>query len=270
MSIWPNPYTAGQYASLIRNKDPKGLPLVFSYFQTLPMFIRYLGRLVVHTTHEMERLQLQIDNLLDTLQRFLVHVALTEDLSNLAIVLWTLRRSRHIDQMLSLKTDAKCSPLIPIDVLDSYQDVLANIKAVATVDTFQTFFKKHADRLDRIFNTNIEERESDPVRLANTLQGDLNVLEKFFWMLPWQVNGEPKKRSGMFDVLIMSCNSLRSESLTPSVVDTGSNASATPSYVVPPYIPPSSSDSPSYSSPGKPFRSEVTPRSRPVNLCKLP
>ncbi|RPD62272.1 hypothetical protein L226DRAFT_337195 [Lentinus tigrinus ALCF2SS1-7] len=248
VSTWPNPYSAGQYASLIRNKDPKGLPLVLSYFQALPMLIRYLGRLVVDGPHEMERVQLQIDILLNTLQRFLMHVALTEDLSNLAIVLWTLRRSRHVEQMLSLKTDARCSPLVPLDILESYQDVLANIRAVATVDTFQAFFKKHVDRLDRILNTNLEDRESDPVTLANTLQGELNVLEKFFWMLPWQRND--RKRSGMCAVLFSHAN-------RQIHCDAGSNVSATPSYVIPPYNPP---DSPSSA------RSEAPSRSRPGNI----
>ncbi|TFK87484.1 hypothetical protein K466DRAFT_599438 [Polyporus arcularius HHB13444] len=199
VSTWPSPNTPGQYSSLIRNQDPKGLPLVFSYLRTYPMLLRYLGRLVVETPHEIERIRLQIDIVLDSLHGFLVHVALTEDLSNLGVILWALRRSDHIAHMVSLKTDASCSPLIPPDILESYQDVLTNIRAVATMDRFEMFFKKNVERLDRIDITDLG--DSGPIKLASTLQedlqalqGDLNVLEKFFWMLPSQLTGTGRRR----------------------------------------------------------------------------
>ncbi|KAI0700360.1 hypothetical protein C8T65DRAFT_284596 [Cerioporus squamosus] len=216
VSTWPHLDTPGQHSSLIRYIDPKGLPLVFSYLQTFPMFIRYLGRLVVETSHEIERIQLQIDLVLDALQSFLVHVALTADLSNLGIILWALRRSNHIGQMVSLKTDAVCSPLIPPDILESYQDVLTNIRAVATTYEFQTFFKKNVEKLDRICS--MDPGESGPVMLASTLledvevlQGDLNVLEKFFWMLPLQLSGPGRRRrlSPQARALALTCHQQR-------------------------------------------------------------
>ncbi|KAI0712033.1 hypothetical protein C8Q76DRAFT_475776 [Earliella scabrosa] len=181
VSILPSPQTSKDFAVLIRTRDPKNIPLVFSYFQVLPQLVRYLARLVPNSPHDKERVQLQIDTVFDTLQAFLMYVALTEDLSNLGIILWALRSSTHIAQMVSLKTDAICSPLVPSDIVESYQDVLKSIGAAATTKTFQMYFKRHLDKLPC---ATLGGR--DALKLISTLQDDLDVLAKLHWMLPWQ------------------------------------------------------------------------------------
>ncbi|KAI0755090.1 hypothetical protein C8Q80DRAFT_1117583 [Daedaleopsis nitida] len=193
VSILPNPQSPRACAALMPSRDPRGVPLVLSYLQIVPSLVRYFARLVIDTPHDTERIQLQVDTMLNSLESFLSHVALTEDLSNLAIILWALRSSSHIAQLVSLKTDAKCSPLIPNDIVDSYQDVLANLRSAATNKAFQMYFKRHLDKLP---STNLGER--DPVRLIGLVQDDLDVFARLFWMLPWQSVARRRRRDGAF------------------------------------------------------------------------
>lgn len=199
VSIIPSPKTGREYAALIRSQDPRGSPLVFSYFEVLPMLIRYLARLVIDSPHDKERVELQIDAMLDTLQGFLVHVAWTEDLSNLGTILLAFRSSGHIAQMVSLKTDAKCSPLVPPDIVEAYQDVLKYIGAAVTGKAFQAQFKRRLEIL-KLQPTMLGSR--DPLRLVGMLQDDLDVLAKLFWMLPWQHNGQRRRPNSVFIVPI--------------------------------------------------------------------
>ncbi|KAM5530576.1 hypothetical protein V8D89_015770 [Ganoderma adspersum] len=189
VSIYPNPKTGKQFASLIRNKDPEGRPMVYSYLLTLPTLVRYLARLVVDSPYETERIQLHIDAMFHTLQSFLMHIAWTQDLSNLSIVLWALSRSRHVAQVVALKTDAYCSPLVPRDVVETYQDVLSNINSSVPTKAFQMYFKRHVDRL-----TTANLGTKDPVELVHMLQDDVDVLAKLFQINLSHLSGRPDVR----------------------------------------------------------------------------
>ncbi|TBU31809.1 hypothetical protein BD311DRAFT_775780 [Dichomitus squalens] len=165
VSILPNPKSGRQFAALIRRKDPEGLPLIHSYLLTMPMLVRYLARLVVDSPHETERVQLHIDAMFHTLQAFLMHIAWTQDLSNLSTALWALRRTRHIAQI-------------------TYQDVLSNINFVVSGKVFQMHFKR---RLDRFTTANLGSKDAS--ELATMLQDDIDVLAKLFQIDPFHLTG---------------------------------------------------------------------------------
>ena len=164
---------------------------MYSYLHTVPALVRYLARLVVTSPHDQLRVQLQVDAVFTALQSFLVHAALTEDRSNLATVLWALRRSNHLTQIVALKTDAQCSPLVPHDVVELYSDVLDAIEdAARDSSAFRTYFGRH---LDKFTTANLG--SSDPVALVKMLQEDLGVLKRLFWMVPWQLSARRRERA---------------------------------------------------------------------------
>ena len=163
--------------------------MVYSYLLTLPTLVRYLARLVVDSPHETERIQLHIDAMFHTLQSFLMHIAWTQDLSNLSITLWALARSRHVAQMVALKTDAYCSPLVQRDIVETYQDVLSNINSSVTTKAFQMYFKRHLDRL-----TTANLGTKDPAEIGTMLQNDVDVLAKLFQINLSHLSGRPDVR----------------------------------------------------------------------------
>ena len=188
VSIWPKPDDYNSFASLVRENNFEGRLPVFYFFQTLPMMLRYLGRLVVDTSHERERIRLQIDVVLEALQQVLMHVVQTHRPSIFAVILRALHESSHIAQMVELKTDAHCSPLIPLDVLQSYRSVLMSIGAVGSLLQFQvTFIKLPRETWG----------QHDPMKLVKMLHEDLDVLAKLFWVIPKQYAGphEIRRRS---------------------------------------------------------------------------
>lgn len=189
MSIYPNPKTGKQFASLIRNKDPEGLPMVYSYLLSLPNLVRFLARLVVESPHETERIQLHIDAMFHTFQSFLMHIAWTQDLSNLSIALWALCRTHHVAQVVALKTDAYCSPLVPREIVETYQDVISNVNSAATTKAFQMYFKRNLNRLGAANLSN-----KSPAELATTLQDDVDMLAKLFQIDPSHLIGRPDVR----------------------------------------------------------------------------
>ena len=163
------------------------------------MLVRYLARLVVDTQYETERIQLHIDAIFHTLQAFLMHVAWTQDLSNLGTVLWALRRTNHIAHIVALKTDAYCSPLVPRDIVETYQDVLSNIESAVTRNAFQMYFKRHIDRF-----TAADLGTRDPVTLSIMLQEDVNMLARLFQISPAQLAGRGRNSRGTSYILGVS------------------------------------------------------------------
>ena len=92
---------------------------------------------------------------------------------------------------LLLETDARCSPLVPPDLVELYVDALEALGNAAHHNGgFRAYFRRH---LDKFSATHLG--SADPAVLVRMLQEDLGVLRRLFWMVPWQLGARRQERA---------------------------------------------------------------------------
>ncbi|KAH9931663.1 uncharacterized protein BXZ73DRAFT_47105 [Epithele typhae] len=199
LTVLPRPENGTQFTALTR-PGPDDLPLAYAYLLAVPRLVRFLAQLPVGADpHAQVRVHMHIDAVFHALQCFLLHASLSENVAALATTLWALRAARHLEQVVALKTDARCSPLVPPDLVELYADALDAIQsAVQRSGTgFAAYFGRHRPGL---VGGGPRGLRVEPAGLVESLRSDLGVLRRLFFMVPWQLGARRAATSACLPV----------------------------------------------------------------------